>query len=166
MGFDIVSNPSNDILLIPGDTGLEPTTSTSPSSMPGLSRSDGTTSTLSPGTDFPILPLPKSARGDRQPSQGDDDPHADEASDEDDPDDWDMVHPDPDAWVGIETGHHQAGSTGDNTDDELIFLDEESLMAMKQADDQKKKEKKSVGGDGKNKRGRTLMMDYAGIVKA
>ena len=165
MGFDIVPNPSNDILLIPGDTGLELGNSTSPSSLPGLSRSDGTTSTLSPGTDFPVLPLlPKSARGDRPPL-GDDDPHADEASDEDDPDDWDMVHPDPDAWVGIETGHHQAGSTGDNTDDELIFLDEESLMAMKQADDRKKK-KKSVAVDGKNKRGRMSMMDYAGIVKA
>ena len=155
MGFDIVTNPSHGVRIMPGDA-IESGSSTSPSSMPGLSRSDGTASTLSPNTDFPVLPPTKSARGDQQ-TRGDVD--ADEASDEDEADDWDMVHPDNDAWVGIETGH-PAGSTGDNTDDELIFLDEESLMAMKKADDHRK----SIAADGKDKRGRP--MDYAGIVKA
>jgi hypothetical protein len=157
MGFDIVTNPSHGVLIMPGDT-IESGSSTSPSSLPGLSRSDGTTSTLSPDTDFPVLPLIKSGRGD-QPSRGVDD--ADEASDDDEADDWDMVHPDNDAWVGIETGH-PAGSTGDNTDDELIFLDEESLMAMKKADENKK----LVDADGKDKDKKERPMDYAGIVKA
>jgi hypothetical protein len=155
MGFDIVSNPSHAVLIIPGDT-METGTSTSPSSMPRLSHSGGTASTLSPPTDFPVLPLIKPTRSDQHTGEGAD---ADEASEDDEADDWDMVHPDNDAWVGIETGH-PAGSTGDNTDDELIFLDEESLMAMKKADE----DKKSVAAGVKSKRGR--MMNYAGVVRA
>jgi hypothetical protein len=155
MGFDVVPNPSHAVLIMRGDT-IESGSLTSPSSLPGLSRSDGTTSTLSPITEYPVLALTKPTRADQHLGRDSD---ADEASDEDEADDWDMVRPDDDAWVGIETGH-PAGSTGDNTDDELIFLDEESLMAMKKADE----DKKSAATDGKNKRPR--LMNYAGVVRA
>jgi hypothetical protein len=144
MGFDIIPNPTHQVTMIPIDS-VEPGTSTSPGSLPGLSRSDGTTSTISPGTEFPVLPLVKPLRLDH-PSQGE---QEDGEDDQDEADEWDM----------IETGR-PGESTGDNTDDELIFLDEESLMAMKKADQDKKLANDAL----KNRKGR--MLDYAGTVKA
>jgi hypothetical protein len=152
MGFDVVPNPTQHVL-IPEDGPpmtqsshpLRPSNGhllgekeehmlgpspTSPGSLPGLSRSGETASTVSPRAD-----------------------------------DWDLVNPDPDAWVGIETSqHHQpgsrGGSTGDDSEDELIFLDEESLAAMRE-DEVRRKKKAGEGGRMQSKREK---LDYAAAV--
>jgi hypothetical protein len=171
MGFDVVPNPTQHVL-VPED-GLPMTQSshplrssnghllggkeehvlgpspTSPGSLPGLSRSGETASTASPrADDFPPILL------DSQPEE-----------DYDDSDDWDLVHPDPDAWVGIETSqHHQpgsrGGSTGDDSEDELIFLDEESLAAMREEEIRRKKK----AGEGGRMQGKREKLDYAAAV--
>ncbi|KAG7580029.1 hypothetical protein FFLO_00000 [Filobasidium floriforme] len=167
MGFDVVPNPTQHVLvpedgppmtqsshplrppsghLIGGrDEHMLGPSPTSPGSLPGLSRSGETASTVSPrADDFPPILL------DSQPEESDD---------------WDLVHLDPDAWVGIETSqHHQpgsrGGSTGDDSEDELIFLDEESLAAMREEEVRRKK-KAGEGGRTQSKREK---LDYAAAV--
>ena len=191
MGFDIIPNPSHHVLM-PEEEDAESRTTRSPprgrsletgslSSIPGLSRSDGTASTVSPGNDhFPVLPLSKIPRrqgvsGSRDDEDGDEDafPGRLEGQDDDalidDGDDWDMVHPDPDpdAWVGIETGHQRGGSDGDDGDDdsedELIFMDEESLMALRHADEVRKRQSGDRPGVHGGSAGDGL--DYAAVLK-
>jgi hypothetical protein len=148
MGFDVIPNPTEQVLMMPAEP-VESGTSTSPGSLPGLSRSNGTTSTVSPNSDFPVLPILRRCERDQE----------DGVDGQDEADDWDMVQPDNDAWVGIETG--RAGeSTGDNTDDELIFMDEESLMGLRNASQDQK-----LANDG-NKGMKGKILNYAGIVKA
>lgn len=164
MGFDIIPNPTHHVLIPEPELGGTKPGSLSPSSVPGLSRSGGTASTVSPREDhFPVLPLSKIASTEQQDDDDDDDGM-------DETDEWDMVHPDPDpdAWVGIETGHHQGRSVGDDDDseDELIFLDEESLTAMRRAEEAKKRQTSGRPEVGVKGGGTADGLDYAGVLKA
>lgn len=132
MGFDLIPDPTANIL-IPDDppTGL-------PSSLPVLSRSVATNSSNSPSSEFPDLP--RAAHRLKK--------------DQEDQDDWDMVDEEygheSSAWVGIESAASggEGRETPEGEDDELIFLDEESLIAMRENEVQK-----GMKGVGANARG-------------